>query len=73
MFGEPQRNTNDGVQALLAIAHGRIHRNLKTPKGQQVPGRYDFDPAVQKNVWPKTRQPRLNCTEALNRPPRSPN
>ena len=47
MFGEPQRNTNDGVQALLAICEGRIHRNLKTPKGQQVPGRYDFDPAVQ--------------------------
>ncbi|MCX6550454.1 MAG: hypothetical protein NTY02_05510 [Acidobacteria bacterium] len=48
MFGDPQRNTNDGVQALLAIAHGRIHRNLKTPVGQQVPGRYDFDPEVQK-------------------------
>jgi hypothetical protein len=48
MFGDPQRNTNDGVQALLAIAHGRIHRSLKTPVGQQVPGRYDFDPEVQK-------------------------
>lgn len=34
MFGDPQRNTNDGVQALLAIAYGRIHRNLKTPVGQ---------------------------------------
>ncbi len=47
MFGEPHRNTNDGVQALLAVCEGRIHRHLKTPKGQQVPGRYDFDPAVQ--------------------------
>jgi hypothetical protein len=46
LFGEPQRNTNDGVQALLAIAQGRIHRNLKTPKGQQVPGRYDFGPNI---------------------------
>lgn len=47
MFGDPSRNTNDGVQALLAIAHGQIHRKLKTPKGQQVPGRYDFDPKIQ--------------------------
>jgi len=47
MFGDPQRNTNDGVQALLAIAQGRVHKNLKTPKGQQVPGRYDFDEKSQ--------------------------
>ena len=50
MFGNPSRNTNDGVQALLAIAHGKIHRDLKTPVGQQVPGRYDYDPALQKKV-----------------------
>ena len=48
MFGNPMRNTNDGVQALLAIAHGRIHTNLKTLMGQQVPGRYDFDAEAQK-------------------------
>ena len=48
MFGNPNRNTNDGVQAFLAIAHGTIHSNLKTPVGQQVPGRYDYDPEVQK-------------------------
>ena len=47
MFGNPSRNTNDGVQALLAICEGRIHRDLKKPRGQQVPGRYDFDPAAQ--------------------------
>jgi len=47
MFGDPMRNTNDGAQALLAIAQGRIHKDLKTPKGQQVPGRYDFDPKTQ--------------------------
>ena len=33
MFGNPSRNTNDGVQALLAICEGRIHRDLKKPKG----------------------------------------
>jgi len=48
MFGNPARNTADGVQSLLAIAHGKIHRNLHTPIGQQIPGRYDFDPAIQK-------------------------
>ena len=47
MFGDPMRNTNDGVQAFLAIAHGRIHKDMKTPTGQQVPGRYDFDPKTQ--------------------------
>lgn len=50
MFGDPMRNTNDGVQSLLAIAHGKIHRNLKTPVGQQVPGRYDYDVATQKRL-----------------------
>jgi len=47
MFGDPTRNTNDGVQALLAIVKGGVHRQLKTPRGQQVPGRYDFEPAKQ--------------------------
>jgi len=47
MFGNPARNTNDGVQSLLAIAHGNVHRALKTPVGQQVPGRYDYDPEIQ--------------------------
>jgi hypothetical protein len=50
MFGNPSRNTNDGVQSLLAIAHGRIHRDLKTPVGQQVPGRYDYDSDAQKKL-----------------------
>ncbi len=50
MFGNPSRNTSDGVQSLLAIAHGKIHRDLKTPVGQQVPGRYDYDPAIQKKL-----------------------
>ena len=46
MFGDPSRNTNDGVQSLLAIAKGRVHRELKTPHDQQVPGRFDFDRAA---------------------------
>lgn len=50
MFGDPMRNTNDGVQTLLAIAHGTVHRNLKTPVGQQVPGRYDYDADTQKRL-----------------------
>lgn len=50
MFGDPMRNTNDGVQALLAIAHGKVHRDLKTPVGQQVPGRYDYDAETQKRL-----------------------
>lgn len=50
MFGNPSRNTNDGVQSLLAIAHGKIHRDVKTPVGQQVPGRYDYDPEAQKKL-----------------------
>ncbi len=50
MFGDPMRNTNDGVQALLAIAHGTVHRDLKTPVGQQVPGRYDYDAETQKRL-----------------------
>ncbi|MBE3098297.1 MAG: hypothetical protein IMZ44_14370 [Planctomycetes bacterium] len=44
---DPKNFENDGAQALLAIAQGRIHKDLKTPKGQQVPGRYDFDPKTQ--------------------------
>jgi len=47
MFGEPTRNTNDGVQALLAIAQGKVHRNLKTPLGQQVAGRHTYDKDTQ--------------------------
>jgi len=42
MFGNPSRNTNDGVQALLASAHGTVHRDLKQPIGEQVPGQYNF-------------------------------
>jgi len=47
MFGNPSRNTNDGVQALLALAHGRMHRNLKQPTGEQLPGRFNFIPDAQ--------------------------
>jgi len=50
VFGDPERNTNDGCQALLAIAQGRVLRKLKAPIGQQVPGRYDFD-AETKKKW----------------------
>ena len=62
MFGEPMRNTNDGAQALLAIAHGAIHKNLKIPIGQQVPYRYDFDPEVQKKRLEEDRK-RLGITD----------
>jgi hypothetical protein len=48
MFGNPSRNTNDGVQALLAIAHGKVHRDLKKPTGEQLPGRYNFSADAQK-------------------------
>ena len=42
MFGDAMRNTNDGVQALLAIAHGGVLKKLTMPVGQQVGGRYDY-------------------------------
>lgn len=32
MFGDPKRNTNDGVQAFLAIAHGKVLKELKLKK-----------------------------------------
>ena len=44
MFGNPDRNTNDGVQSLLAIVEGKVYKGLKKPTGQQVPGVYDFPP-----------------------------
>ena len=47
MFGDPMRNTNDGVQALLAIAHGSVLKKLTMPVGQQVHGRFDYDRDVQ--------------------------
>ncbi len=43
MFGDPMRNTPDGVQALLAIAHGSVLKKLTLPVGQQVSGRFDYD------------------------------
>lgn len=79
MFGEPMRNTNDGVQALLAIAHNSIHRTLKTPVGQQVPGRYDYDPAIQKKRLEedlqklKTAPPKLADDEPKLDPKKSKN
>jgi hypothetical protein len=79
MFGDPMRNTNDGVQALLAIAHNRIHRTLKTPMGQQVPGRYDYDPAIQKKRLEedlqkiKTSAPKLADDEPKLDPKKSKN
>lgn len=42
MFGDAMRNTNDGVQALLAIAHGGVREKLTMPVGQQVGGRFDY-------------------------------
>lgn len=42
MFGNPDRNTKDGVQSLLAILENRVYKDLKKPTGQQVPGVYDF-------------------------------
>ncbi len=42
MFGDPLRNTTDGVQTLLALAHGTTLPKLTMPVGQQVPGRVDF-------------------------------
>lgn len=51
MFGDPVRNTNNGVQALLAIIDGRVLREMKIPSGLQKtpgsaggPGRPDDEP-----------------------------
>ena len=45
MFGDPERNTTNGVQALLAIVDGRVLAELKTPTARQkrpgAPGRID--------------------------------
>ena len=38
MFGSPKRNTNEGVQALLAALDGRVRRELKTPTELQRSG-----------------------------------
>ena len=79
MFGNPSRNTNDGVQSLLAIAHGKIHRELRTPLGQQVPGRYDYDPEIQKTLLEedlkklKTSPPKFADEEPKLNPAKSKN
>lgn len=39
----PTPNTTDGVQALLAIAHGGVSKKLTMPVGQQAGGRFDCD------------------------------
>lgn len=67
MFGNPSRNTNDGVQSLLAIVHGTVHRDLKTPIGQQVPGRYDYDAATQKRLIEEDMK-RLGLTDNATKP-----
>lgn len=56
MFGDPMRNTTDGVQALLAIAHGGVLKQLTMPVGQQLGGRFDYSREQQAAAIEADRQ-----------------